>query len=86
MALIEIVGLPIKNGDFPFRELFNNHMVAFLMGKSTINCLLSVYSIFYVILMNGKIMENEWKMLDNEWENPLLMEGLMGKSQMRMIN
>jgi hypothetical protein len=60
--------------------------LAFLMGKSTINCLLSVYSIFYVILMNGKIMENEWKMLDNEWENPLLMEGLMGKSQMRMIN
>ena len=86
MALIEIVGLPIKNGDFPFRELLNNHMVAFLMGKSTINFLLSVYSIFYVILMNGKIMENEWKMLDNEWENPPLMEGLMGKSQMRMIN
>ena len=36
--------------------------------------------------MNGKIMENEWKMLDNEWENPLLMEVLMGKTQMRMIN
>ena len=30
--------------------------------------------------MNGKIMENEWKMLDNEWEKTSINGGINGKN------